>query len=110
MIGEALDAMLSAGELRQTELERILYPTWNRTPDEWLARTDELDSCGDVFEALLCMARAADPSDDLCRRGPSPRHGVDDDNAPHDVAGGGRRLSLYHPADGLRCRQVPRGS
>jgi hypothetical protein len=31
--------------------------------------------------------------------------GVDDGNAPHDVTGGDRRLNLYHPADGLRCRQ-----
>jgi hypothetical protein len=29
--------MLAAGELRAGELERIFYPTYNRTPEEWLA-------------------------------------------------------------------------
>jgi hypothetical protein len=64
-------------------------------------RTDALDKgYGDVFGTLLCIARAADPFDDLSRKRSSPRRGVDDGNAPHDVTGGDRRLSLSHPADG----------
>src|SRR4029079_3305908 len=37
LIGQVLADMVKAGGLRQGELDRIFYPTWNRTPDEWLA-------------------------------------------------------------------------
>lgn len=37
MIGDELHAMVEHGALQQAEAERIFYPTWNRTLDEWLA-------------------------------------------------------------------------
>jgi len=40
IIGDVLAAMVSAGRLRAGELARIFYPTWNRTPAEWLAPFD----------------------------------------------------------------------
>lgn len=36
MIGEQLAEMVGDGVLRRTESARIYYPTWNRTPEEWL--------------------------------------------------------------------------
>lgn len=43
MIEQQLAAMVDDGVLRPAESDRIFYPTWNRTPDEWRA---PLDSCG----------------------------------------------------------------
>ncbi|MGE0300883.1 hypothetical protein [Pseudonocardia sp.] len=40
MIGAQLDAMVADGTLRKAESDRIFYPTWNRTPDEWRAPVD----------------------------------------------------------------------
>ena len=37
LIDAELRALVAAGTLRNTELARIFYPTWNRTPDEFLA-------------------------------------------------------------------------
>lgn len=37
MIGAQLAAMVDAGTLRTAESDRIFYPTWNRTPQEWRA-------------------------------------------------------------------------
>ncbi|GAA1834863.1 hypothetical protein GCM10009836_11480 [Pseudonocardia ailaonensis] len=37
MIEEQLAALVGAGTLRAGESEKIFYPTWNRTPDEWRA-------------------------------------------------------------------------
>ena len=36
MIDAELRALVAGGTLRSTELARIFYPTWNRTPDEFL--------------------------------------------------------------------------
>lgn len=35
MIADELAAMVDDGTLRAAESDRIFYPTWNRTPDEW---------------------------------------------------------------------------
>ncbi|SHL32122.1 SAM dependent carboxyl methyltransferase [Pseudonocardia thermophila] len=43
MIDEELAALVAAGTLRPQESERIVYPTYNRTPAEWTAPVAE---CG----------------------------------------------------------------
>jgi hypothetical protein len=42
MIEAQLAELVADGTLRRAEADRIFYPTWNRTPDEWRAQTDEL--------------------------------------------------------------------
>jgi hypothetical protein len=37
MVGDALAELGRAGVLRPAEAARIFYPTWNRTPEEWIA-------------------------------------------------------------------------
>jgi hypothetical protein len=59
VVGDTLAAMAAAGRLRAQELERIFYPTWNRTPDEWLAPFD-----GPIGDELEVLASRLDASDD----------------------------------------------
>lgn len=42
MVEAQLDAMVDDAILRPGESDRIFYPTWNRTPDEWRAPVDAL--------------------------------------------------------------------
>lgn len=41
LVEAQLTDMLRGGVLRPHEFEAIFYPTWNRTPDEWLAPIDD---------------------------------------------------------------------
>jgi len=59
VVGETLSAMAQAGRLRAGELDRIFYPTWNRTPDEWLAPFR-----GEIGELLEVLDSRLDASDD----------------------------------------------
>ncbi len=58
VIGDVLAAMVRSGDLRAGELERIFYPTWNRTPDEWLAPFQE--ALGEDFEVVATRLDASD--------------------------------------------------
>jgi hypothetical protein len=60
VIGDTLSAMSQAGQLRAHELDRIFYPTWNRTPDEWLAPFD--GPTGELLEVLDSRLDASDDS------------------------------------------------
>ena len=60
VIGRVLAQMVVDGRLRQSELDRIFYPTWNRTPDEWLAPF--AGSLGDDFEVVEHRLDASDDS------------------------------------------------
>ena len=59
LIGEVFDGMVSDATLSAGEVERIFYPTWNRTPQEWLAPF--AGPLGDVLEVL---EHRLDESDD----------------------------------------------
>ena len=50
VIDETLATMVTDGALRPAERTRIFYPTWNRTPAEWLAPFD--GPLGDAFEVV----------------------------------------------------------
>jgi hypothetical protein len=50
VIDDTLAAMVADGALRVDERTRIFYPTWNRTPAEWLAPFD--GPLGDAFEVV----------------------------------------------------------
>jgi hypothetical protein len=50
VIDETLATMVADGALRADERARIFYPTWNRTPAEWLAPFD--GPLGDAFEVV----------------------------------------------------------
>jgi hypothetical protein len=54
-----LDAMVADGHLRADERDRIFYPTWNRTPSEWLAPFD-----GPLGEELEVLDHRLDAEDD----------------------------------------------
>jgi len=61
-IDEVLGEMAEQGAVRRAELERIFYPTWNRTMDEWLApfATEEV---GRDLEVVEHRFDASDDSD-----------------------------------------------
>jgi hypothetical protein len=59
LIGDVLTTMAAGGELRRRELDRMFYPTWNRTPDEWLAPFR-----GPLSEVLEVVDSRLDASDD----------------------------------------------
>jgi SAM dependent carboxyl methyltransferase len=59
LIGDVLGTMATSGELRRHELDYIFYPTWNRTPEEWLAPLR-----GPLSEALELVESRLDSSDD----------------------------------------------
>ena len=50
LIGEVFDGMVADAALSAAEAGRIFYPTWNRTPQEWLAPF--VGPLGDVLEVL----------------------------------------------------------
>ena len=50
VIDETLATMVGDGALRPEERTRIFYPTWNRTPAEWLAPFD--GPLGDAFDVV----------------------------------------------------------
>ena len=50
VIDDTLATMVSDGALRPEERTRIFYPTWNRTPAEWLAPFD--GALGDAFDVV----------------------------------------------------------
>ena len=50
VIDDTLAAMVSDGAVRPEEQTRIFYPTWNRTPAEWLAPFD--GPVGDAFDVV----------------------------------------------------------
>jgi hypothetical protein len=50
VIDDTFAAMVADGVLRPEERTRIFYPTWNRTPTEWLAPFD--GPLGAVFEVV----------------------------------------------------------
>ena len=60
LIGDVLQAMVDDGVLRDGERERMFYPTWNRTPEEWLAPFD--GPFADTFEVIDQRFDAADDS------------------------------------------------
>lgn len=71
MIGAELDAMVEAGTLRQGESDRIYYPTWNRTPQEWRA---PVEAAGyDLLDEELTATDDADT------------YGIGDTQAEHDA-------------------------
>jgi hypothetical protein len=59
LIGDVLETMAASRELSRPELDRIFYPTWNRTPEEWLAPFR-----GPLSEALELVESRLDSSDD----------------------------------------------
>jgi hypothetical protein len=59
LIGDTLSAMAEAGRLHAGERDRIFYPTWNRTPDEWLEPFH-----GPMGELLDVLDSRLDASDD----------------------------------------------
>jgi hypothetical protein len=61
VVGDTLAAMAAAGRLRPNELDRIFYPTWNRTPDEWLAPFH--GPLGHELEVLDSRLDASDDAD-----------------------------------------------
>jgi hypothetical protein len=58
LIGHVLAGMVETGRLRRDELDRIFYPTWNRTPDEWLAPFS--GPPGELMEVLDSRLDASD--------------------------------------------------
>jgi hypothetical protein len=58
VIGDVLATMVTVGGLRPGEHERIFYPTWNRTPGEWLAPFG--GELSDAFEVVDSRLDAAD--------------------------------------------------
>ena len=60
MVDAELRAMADDGTLRRTEFERIFYPTWNRTPAEFLAPF----AGGAIAESFDVADQREDVSDD----------------------------------------------
>jgi hypothetical protein len=71
LVGETLATMVADGRLRPHELDRIFYPTWNRTPDQWLAPFG-----GELGERLEILDSRLDASDDSQT---FPQYSRDDD-------------------------------
>jgi len=59
LVLDVLDAMVADGRLRSGERDRIFYPTWNRTPDEWLA-----PFAGPIGDDLEVLDHRLDAEDD----------------------------------------------
>jgi hypothetical protein len=59
LVGAVLDAMVADGDLHADERDRIFYPTWNRTPSEWLAPFE-----GALGEELEVLDHRLDAEDD----------------------------------------------
>jgi hypothetical protein len=59
LIGDVLTTMVTTGELRRREVDRMFYPTWNRTPDEWMA-----PFTGSLSQVLEVVDSRLDASDD----------------------------------------------
>ncbi len=62
LIDDVFDGMVADATLSAVEAGRIFYPTWNRTPEEWLAPF--AGTLGDVLEVL---EHRLDGSDDAAR-------------------------------------------
>ncbi|MGY1711859.1 hypothetical protein ACI8AC_20375 [Geodermatophilus sp. SYSU D00758] len=76
MVGEQLARMVDDGALRRAEAERMYYPTWNRTPAEWL---DPLASDPD-YEVVDAGMSAVDDAET------HPQFAVDGDAAAFAAA------------------------
>jgi hypothetical protein len=59
LIREVLDTMVADGQVRPSERAKIFYPTWNRTPEEWLAPVQ-----GALADTYELVAHRLDASDD----------------------------------------------
>jgi SAM dependent carboxyl methyltransferase len=79
MIGDQLRAMVTDGTLRRAEDERIFYPTWNRTLEEWLAPLRS----GDLGASFEVLAHRQDATDD---RTTYPQYARDGDAAAFAAA------------------------
>lgn len=58
LVDEELAALVAAGTLRPGESDRIIYPTWNRTPAEWRAPL-----AGSGFDLLATELSATDDAE-----------------------------------------------